>query len=279
MTPLRQKMLDAMIMRGFAQRTQESYLYAVQRLATYYHCSPEKLDAAQIQRFFLYLVKERQLSPASCRLFLNGIIFLYRFVLNWEAIDLSIVLPKKPQRIPELLSRQEVMRILQASKNDKHHAILSTCYACGLRVSELVALQLPHIDGDRKVIRIEQSKGRKDRLLPLSDHLRSILRRYYQHDHPQTWFFFGRTRDTRLGISTAQKAFQYAKRQVGIRKTGGIHSLRHAYATHQLEAGVPIHQLQHLMGHNDIHTTMRYVHWNPSLPHNTDVDLLKGDES
>ena len=278
MTPLRQKMIDAMLVRGFSVRTQQSYLDAVHHLAQYYHRSPEALGTEQIQAYFLYLVKQRQLSPASCRLYLNGIRFLYLQVLGWGAFDVTIHTPKRAQRIPELLSRQEVARILAACSNDKHRVMLTTCYACGLRVSELMALQVKQIDSERHVIRIEQAKGAKDRQVILSDCLLTLLRWYWQRYRPVQWLFYGRDRQSALSITSAQKVFRRAKQRAGINKVGGIHSLRHAYATHQLEAGMPVHRLQRLLGHNNLQSTMRYMHWAPTHQQGAGADLLAGLE-
>ena len=274
MTPLRQKMIDAMLVRGFAERTRQSYLDAVRQLAQYYQCSPEVLDTEQIQAYFLYLVKQRHLSPASCRLYLNGIRFLYLQVLGWEAFEITIHTPKRAQRIPELLSRGEVARLLSACTNFKHRVMLTTCYACGLRVSELMALQVKQIDAERHVIRIEQAKGAKDRQVILGDQLLVLLRQYWQQYRPESWLFYGRDRHLALSITSAQKVFKRSKQRAGINKIGGIHSLRHAYATHQLEAGMPVHQLQRLLGHNNLQSTMRYVHWMPSHQHDVGMDLL-----
>jgi integrase/recombinase XerD len=280
MTPLRQKMIDAMLLRGFAERTQSSYLNAVMFLAKHYHQSPDTLVSEQIRAYFLYLIKERGLSPASCRLSLNALKFLYVEVLNQTWFnDMNLILPKKKQRIPELLSREEVMRILSACHNEKHHALLSTCYACGLRVSELVGLQRHHLDSERHVVRIEQGKGNKDRQVLYTDRLITLLRGYEQRYRPQTWLFFGSQRQAPLSVSSAQKIYTAAKAAANVKKAGGIHGLRHAYATHQLEAGVPVHQLQHLLGHKDLHSTLHYVHWNPTLPHSIGVDLLTGGGS
>ena len=165
MTPLRQKMLDEMLMHGFAERTKASYLSSVIFLAQHYHQSPDTLDSENIQRYFLYLVKERKLSGSSCRLHLNALKFLYVEVLKQAWFnEMKLVLPKKKQRIPELLSHEEVTRILSSCRNEKHHTLLSTCYACGLRVSELVGLQRHHLDAARHVVRIEQgTKSRRIR--------------------------------------------------------------------------------------------------------------------
>jgi len=278
MSPLRQKMLDAMLLRGFSKRTQQSYIGAVNQLARYYDCSPANLKLEQLQDYFLYLVKQRNLSPASCRLYLNAIRFLYLQVLGWGLFDVTIHTPKRAQKIPELLSQAEVARILGACPNKKHWMMLTTCYACGLRVSELVALQVKHIDSDRHVLRIEQAKGAKDRQVILSDHLIRLLREYWQQYRPESSLFYGYDHQSSLSITSAQKAFNASKHRAGINKIGGIHSLRHAYATHQLEAGMPVHQLQRMLGHSNLQSTLRYVHWVPQLQPGHGTDLLQGLE-
>ena len=149
MTLLRQKMMDAMQLRGFSVRTHQSYLSAVSDLSRYYHRPPDQLNVDELQAYFLYLVKERGLSGASCRLYLNGIRFLYLQVLGWDALKVKLQVPKAAQRIPELLTCVEVGQILSACKNIKHRMMLTTCYGCGLRVSELVALKVRDIDGER----------------------------------------------------------------------------------------------------------------------------------
>lgn len=261
MTPLRQKMIDAMQVRGFSVRTHHSYLDAVARLARYYHRSPDQLSGEELQAFFLHLAKERGLSGASCRLYLNAIRFFYFHVLGRDSFDVTLAVPKRAQRIPELLTRAEVGRILSACSNLKHRVLLATCYGGGLRVSEVVALKVRHIDGERRLLRVEQGKGAKDRNVILSEALLKLLRRYWQLLRPREWLFPGHEQTEPIGITTVQKVFTAAKRRAGIDKIGGIHALRHAYATHQLDAGMPVHQLQRLLGHQDIHSTLRYVHW------------------
>ena len=165
MTALRQQMIDAMRQRGFSIRTHQSYLGAVRGLARYFDESPDQLQASQLQDYFVYLVQERGLCGASCRLHLNGIRFLYLQVLHWPQFDIPIEFPKKAQRIPELLTRSEVQQIIAACGNAKHRMMLLTCYGCGLRVSELIALKVQQIDGERRLLRIEQGKGAKDRMV------------------------------------------------------------------------------------------------------------------
>jgi len=278
MTRLREQMIGAMQQRGFSIRTHQSYLAAVRDLAKYFHKPPDQLQAVQLQDYFVYLVQERHLSGASCRLYLNGIRFLYLQVLHWEHFDVPIQYPRRAQRIPELLTRQEVKRLIDACHNHKHRILLLTCYGCGLRVSELVALKVRDIDGERRLLRVQQGKGAKDRAVVLTTVLLDHLRWYWRIYRPAYWVFPNYTRpQSHLSISTAQKVFSQAKVRSGIQKIGGVHSLRHAYATHQLENGLPVHELQQQLGHGNLRSTLRYLHWVPSvLPAQRPVSDLVG---
>jgi integrase/recombinase XerD len=264
MTPLRQQMIEAMRQRGFSVRTHQSYLAAVSDLARYHGRSPAQLSVDELQTYFRYLALERKLSGASCRLYLNAVRFFYLQVLKWSTFDVPLVVPKRAQRIPELLTRAEVARIIEACPNPKHRMLLELCYGCGLRVSEVVAVRLRHIDGERRLLRIEQGKGAKDRAVILSPGLLDKLRRYWSLYRPGDWLFpSARDPRTPLSITSAQRVFGRAKARGGVDKIGGIHGLRHAYATHQLENGLPVHQLQRLLGHGNLQSTLRYVHWVP----------------
>jgi integrase len=189
---------------------------------------------------------------------LHALRFFYQQVLGLEGFDCSVPLPKHPQRLPELLTRAEVARILQGVENPKHRMLLATCYGCGLRVSELVAIRVRrHIDGERQLLRVEQGKGGKDRLVPIGPRLLEQLREYWRLYRPREWLFVhGHRPDQPLSIKTCQRVFQRSKARAGVQKIGGIHSLRHAYATHQLESGLPLHDLQHYLGHSSIRSTM-----------------------
>lgn len=264
MTPLRQQMIEAMQVRGFSPRTHESYLRAVTDLARYTHRSPDRLELADIQRFFIYLVTERHLADASCRLYLAGLRFLYLQVLHWPTFDVPIPHPKRVRRIPQLLTRAEVARILAAAEGLERRVMLATCYGCGLRVSELIALRIRNIDGERRLLHVERGKGGKDRKIVLSAGVLALLRDYWRRRRPRDWLFPSHRQLRPRSPSFAQRAYTDAKRAAGIDKIGGIHALRHAYATHQLAAGLPVHQLQYQLGHSDIHATLRYVHWVPN---------------
>ncbi len=278
MKALRQKMIDEMLLRGFSPRTHDSYLNAVLKLSLYYKRSPDQLNIDDLQAYFLYLAKDRHLSGASCHLYLNAIRFFYLQVMRWDAFDVKLTIPKKAQRIPELLTRDEVAAILCATCSLKQRALLTTCYVCGLRVSELVSLQVRSIDSSRHLLRIEQAKGAKDRLVIMPDSLIEVLRCYWRTYRPEPWLFCGRPVDHPLSVNAAQRTFHQVKDRAKVKKIGGIHSLRHAFATHQLDAGMPITQLQHQLGHSDIHSTMRYLHWVPQFRQGQGVDLLAGLE-
>lgn len=261
MTPLRQKMINAMRQRGFSNRTHQSYLEAVSSFSRFYQRSPEYANADDAVRYFEYLVRDRELSPSSCRVHWGAMRFLFEQVLDRPTLMHKVVLPKRGQRLPGLLSTKEVSALVSATDNVKHRSLLCTCYGCGLRVSELVGLRVKDIDGERRVLRIERGKGNKDRDVALSEATLKQLRRYWSQYRPTDWLFPNENTLRPLSVSTPQKVYIQCKQDAGIKKRGGIHALRHAYATHQLEAGMPVHRLQRILGHRSLESTMRYAHW------------------
>jgi integrase len=254
-------MIEAMQLRGFSPRTHQAYLAQIQDLARYSHKAPDLLSEDELRAYFRHLVLERKLSSSSCWQAFNAVLFLFRQVLGQLSFRLEVPLPKRKQRIPELLTRAEVGLILGCCSNPKHRMLLATCYGCGLRVSELVHLLVSDIDGERHLLRINQGKGAKDRLVMMSPTLLQQLRDYWSLLRPDPWLFPGRFKGLAIGVTSVQKLYTDAKRRAGVRKAGGIHGLRHAYATHQLEAGLPIHRLQRQLGHSNLSSTLRYVHW------------------
>lgn len=274
MSPLRQQMIDTMVLRGLAARTQKTYLYWVSDFANHYHCSPKQLNASHLEKYLLFLIKHRHLSASTVRIGLNAIHFLFVKVLKRPIFEFEIAYPKCPQRIPDLLTREEVQRILACCKNPKHHAMLCTCYGAGLRVSELVALEVRNIDSSCHILHVKQGKGAMDREVPLSEALLQELRSYWHRYRPHKVLFHSVQIDQVFGISSIQRVFTRCKLLAQIDKIGGIHSLRHAYATHQLNAGMPIHCLQKALGHKQVRTTMRYIHW---LPHYQSADIGASD--
>ena len=266
MHPLREALLDQMRLRGHSQRTQQSYVTAVSLLSRHYRRSPERLSQDDLQNWILHLVKERQLSAATCRLYLNAIRFFYLQVLQWPSCQLELTVPKRPQRIPDLLSPDDVRRIIEHADNPKYAMMFALCYACGLRVSELVALKVSHIHGEAGYCQVVQGKGQKDRQVPLPDTVLQMLRGYWKAFRPASWLFTGRDPEQHLSITSVQKYYRKTRLKAGIPGSGGIHGLRHAFATHQLAAGMSIQQLKDILGHRHLSTTARYLHWYPPKP-------------
>ena len=262
MTHLRQRMIDAMLLRGFAPRTQEAYCDAVLALARHYHCSPEKLSAEQLQSYLLHLIREKKLAYASVNQAACAFRFLFGTVLRQPAARLDIPMAKVPKRLPQILSRDEVTRLIEAAATLRGRTLLTTTYAAGLRVSEVCALQLTDIESaaDRMCLKVRQGKGAQDRYTLLSPRLLDALRRYWRDGRPRTWLFPNASGSAPIDVSTAQRIYCAARDAAGIAREGGIHTLRHAFATHLIEAGVGLHTVQRLLGHGHISTTMRYLH-------------------
>ena len=272
-SPLRQSLIKALTLKGCTEKTIESYVYSVRQLSAWTKKSPDIVTDDEIRAFFEDCVLNRKLSPSTCRLFLNGIVFFYKQVLSRSLIHLELQLPKGQQKIPELLSPSEVKSIITAAPRPKYCTALKVCYGCGLRVSELVALRVRDIDSEMHTLHIHQGKGQKDRLVRISDSLLMILRQHWQYYHPHDWLFFGCDLKESMSVGMMQKVWTRTKRAAGITKRGGIHSLRHAYATHSLSAGMSLPHLQEQLGHKNINTTQRYLHWIP-FSDNHQYDLL-----
>ena len=259
MSQLRQRMIDEMTLRGFSPRTHESYLGAVKDLARYYKQPPDRLNTEQVRQYLLYLERERHLSWNSLNVAASSLRFFYFDTLKWEPVKLEIPPRTTPRRLPEVLSREEVDRLISAVPNLKHRTLLMTIYAAGLRVSEAIALHVHDIDSARMTIRVVQGKGRKDRYTILSPRLLENLRQYWKQYHPKEHLFEGSHPHGHIHESVPQKAYKLAKQQAGIHKGIGVHTLRHCFATHLLEAGVDLRTIQTLLGHNAISTTMLYL--------------------
>ena len=199
--------------------------------------------------------------------------FFYLQVLHWSAFQIELVTTKRKQRIPDLLSRSDVRLIIDNAIHPKYKMMFTLCYACGLRVSELVALEVQHIHGEQHYLQVVQGKGFKDRNIPLTSSLLHLLRDYWRAFRPSSFLFMGSKPNASISITSVQKQFTKTKTRAAITKVGGIHSLRHAFASHQLAAGMPLHQLKEQLGHKDIKSTARYLHWSPDL-NAGDFDLL-----
>ncbi len=278
MTKLRQQMDDDMLAQGCADRTRESYLEAVTGLARFYRRSPDQITDAEIQAYVVHLLRDRQLSWSTCNIVVCGLRFFYHITLKRDRTAFSIPSPRRSGKLPIVLSPEEVQRLLTHAANEKQRTMLMTAYAAGLRLSEVLHLQVADIDAARMTIRVAQGKGGKDRYTVLSGRLLETLRAYWKVARPTDWLFPapGKAPARPMDRSSLQKAYQRAKRRAGLTKPGGIHTLRHCFATHLLEAGVDLHTIQRLMGHGHLSTTTRYfqltrhTHAEPGSP----LDLL-----
>ena len=261
MGKLREQMEREMMLRRMSVRTRESYSSAVAAVAKYYRRSPDQLSEREIQAYLLYLIEERKLADSSCKVALHGLRFFYHETLMRKEMEFGLPPSRAPQKLPEILSREEIERLFTAAKYFKQRVLLMTTYAAGLRASEVCSLKVRDLDSKRMTIRVEQGKGAKDRYSLLSPRLLTELRRYWQMDRPGEWLFPAPTReDQPMSTQCALRMYHAARAAAKITKRGGIHSLRHAFATHLLESGTDVHTIQRLMGHSDLQTTMRYFH-------------------
>jgi site-specific recombinase XerD len=262
MSQLRQRMDDAMVLRGFAVRTRETYLSCVTALARHYRCPPDQLGADQLQAYLLHLITEKKLAYASVNQAACAFRFLFERVLNRPNARFDIPMAKLPKRLPQILSRGEVARLIDAAGTLRGRTLLMTTYAAGLRVSEVCALQVADIESapDRMCLRVRQGKGNRDRYTLLSPRLLDTLRTWWRITRPERWLFPNPAGSAPIDPKTVQRIYCAARDAAGIRPEGGVHTLRHCFATHLLEAGVDLPTLQQLLGHGHVSTTMRYLH-------------------
>jgi integrase/recombinase XerD len=259
MTSMRERMIKEMTVRRLSANTHRAYLNAVSGLARYYNQPPENMNKQMIHDYLFYLLQERKLQWSTCNVIVHGLRFFYTKILGMDAGSLSMPPYKKVNKLPEILSTDEVECLLCAVTNQKHRTVLMTAYAAGLRLSELVNLQLRDIDSKRMMIRVRQGKGNKDRYTILSKRLLEQLRIYWKMYHPTLWLFSGRKPEHPISPSTIAAIYYNARDKAGIKKGKGIHTLRHCFATHMLEAGVDLRTIQVLMGHSSIMTTTIYL--------------------
>jgi site-specific recombinase XerD len=247
-------------LKGFSPNTQRAYIANIKRFAKHFMKSPTDLGESEIKEYLHYLISEKNLSNSYISSTYSALKFLYETTLkrHWE-MD-GIPRTKKPKKLPLILSKDEVKRLINVTTNLKHRAILSTIYSSGLRVSEAANLRLTDIDSSNMQIRVEQGKGSKDRYTILSDKNLELLRQYYKLYHPTTWLFQGQSIVTPLTARTIQRVFEQSKQKAGINKDVTVHSLRHSFATHLLEAGTDIYHIQLLLGHSSVKTTSIYIH-------------------
>lgn len=268
-TPLRQRMVDDMRLRGLSAKTQEAYVGAVRQLATHYHRSPERISEEELRAYFLHLKDVRKLARSTITIAICAIKFLYERSLGrkWPVFD--IVRPARERKLPVVLGRDEVRRILRCVRVPDYRACLTTIYSCGLRLSEAIQLEIPDVDSSRMQLHV-RGKGGKDRYVPLPERTLAILREHWKtHRSPRRLFPARISRggrhttdhkDQPIHDSTLQRAFHLALKQSGIHKRAHLHSLRHSYATHLLERGLNLRLIQIYLGHDSTRTTQIYTH-------------------
>lgn len=260
MTPLRQRMIEDMRVRNLSIKTQKTYVERVARFARHFGKSPEQLGPEQIRAYLVYLVEEKKASWSQHNQTVCALRFLYGVTLGKKWIIEHIPHAKKEQKLPVVLSLEEVSRFFEAVKSIKYRAILMTAYAAGLRLSEAVHLQVGDIDSKRMVIRVRQGKGGKDRYVMLSQRLLRLLREYWKQTRSRLWLFPGGRQDKPATFTSVQRACRQAAIESGLNKSVTVRSLRHSFATHLLEAGTDVRTIQMLLGHRSLQTTARYTH-------------------
>ena len=287
MYELLKSMTENMQLFGFSQRTQETYLYRVRKLIEYFNKPPDKISNNEIREYFLYLKNTKRYSRATMTIALCGIKFFYEKTLNTTFDVFNIIRPKREQKLPVVLSREEVIIILKNIKVLRHRACLSLIYSCGLRLKEAVGIKVNQIDSKRMLLHIQQAKGNHGRYVPLPVSTLQLLRKHYRtHKNPLLVFPApGRGENKEpfstkpLPDSSIQTVFKKSLKQTGINKNASVHTLRHSYATHLLEDGVDIRVIQEYLGHKSLRHTMIYTQLTPLIKDNTYVkinNLMKG---
>jgi integrase/recombinase XerD len=258
MTPLRRRMLQDMQMRNFSCHTHQAYIRAVAKLAAFYKMSPDRLDLEQVRAFLAHLVGQ-QVSFGLFNQTRAALVFFYRVTLGRDWAFDRIGCQKQPKRLPVILSQAEMAQFFAAAGRLKYRALFMAVYGCGLRVSEVVALRASDIDSQRMVLRVRQGKGQKDRLVMLSPALLEVLREYYKAFRPTATLFFGHDKGRPLDRGTVLLACRRIARSAGLTKHVTVHTLRHSFATHLLEAGIDLRTIQALLGHRSLRTTALYT--------------------
>jgi integrase/recombinase XerD len=257
-SPLRRRMVEDMTVRNLSPATQRSYLYAVAKFSRFFGKSPERLDLEDVRTYQVHLASQG-IAWATLNQTVAALRFFYGVTLGRPEIPERIAYAREPRRLPVVLSADEVVRFLEAVPSLKSRTALTTAYAAGLRVSEVVALKVADIDSGRMLIRVEQGKGGKDRYVMLSAQLLAILRTYWRLAKPRHWLIPGRDEERPIDQTVLHAACRSACEAAGLTKHVTVHTLRHSFATHLLESGADIRIIQVLLGHTNISTTARYA--------------------
>jgi site-specific recombinase XerD len=260
-------MIDDMRVRNYSGHTISQYVGCVARFAKHFNQSPDRLTRAHIRRYQLHLL-EQKAKPATIGSCASALRFFYGVTLGKHLVIDEIAVPRREKKLPGVISREDVLRLLGSIHNIKHRAIVTTAYSAGLRIGEVAALQVSDIDSKRMLIRIQRGKGKKERLVPLSTTVLELLRAYWRaephptwrSERPKTWLFPGPDRDRPICTRSIQRAVAKARQAAKLGSRVGIHVLRHSFATHLLDAGTNLRIIQVLLGHASISTTAQYLH-------------------
>ena len=268
MTPLKQRYIEDLQLRGLSEATQQAYVSAIRQLAKHYNKSPDTLNEEDLRQYFVYLINTKKAARSTCTIALSAVKFLYEQTLKRDWPTLDFVRPGKAKKLPVVLSQEEVACLLACLYRPHYRACLTTIYACGLRLQEGAQLQVSAIDSDRMLIHVRQGKGASDRYVPLPQRTLEMLREYWASHRHSVWLFPGRGRKGQflpnatkpLSGRGIQIAFKAALQESGIQKPATVHTLRHSYATHLLEAGVNLRLIQLYLGHRSMQSTAHYTH-------------------
>lgn len=260
MTPLRQRMLEDLQIRQYSRTTIRIYLHAITEFAQHFGKPPDRLGAEHIRQYQLFLVKEKKVSRPTFIQMVCALRFFYCHTLNRKISMERIPFPRRERKLPLILSREEVKALLEAPGKLRNRTVLATLYGCGLRVAEVTQLKVSDIDSARNVLQVRHGKGRKDRQTLLPAKLLELLRCYWRNQRPTDWLFPSADATRPISAKTVFLACRKAAQKAGISKPIHPHSLRHAFATHLLEAGVNLRTIQILLGHANLETTARYLH-------------------
>ena len=256
---IRERMVEELELRGLAPATRKSYLVCCRPFVAHFMKSPEQLHAEDVKTFLLHLMRERKAGPSTVRVYIAAICFLYRHVVRIPGVVDDVPYPRVQKKLPDVLSREEVLRLLEAVRSLKFRTILTTAYAAGLRISEALRLEVQDIDSKRMVLHIRGAKQAKDRLVLLSPQLLTLLRKYWVETKRRGPLLFPGKFGRPVHIDVIRRAFRAAVNEVGFQKRVTLHSLRHGFATHLLEDGTDIRVIQALLGHASLQTTAHYT--------------------
>lgn len=263
MTEMRRRMEEELRLRGHSPRTNKAYLFWVRRFAEHYHRPPEQMGAEEVRSYLVDLLEVQKVSRSTLNQALCALKFFYVQVLHRPCEVAGLRSSKREKKLPTVLTESEVRRLLEAAGDLKEQVILMTLYSAGLRLNELIHLQVKDIDSTKMQIRVRQGKGAKDRNVILSQTLLVVLRRYFLKYRPQTWLFYGRTPQQPLAERFVQRLVHRLSQKAGLRPDICTHTLRHSFATHLLEHGTELPYIQEMLGHRCVKTTMLYTRVSP----------------